>query len=85
LDKAFESEPAEDPEDPSAVDMSASAILLRLTRFISLLGTVAAHYIGFLDNRVLGEFKRRNLIDFERRLKRHDDKHANPDASMVRF
>lgn len=56
-----------EPENPSEVTLSL------LTRFISILGQVAANYILYLEGPVLDELKRRNQLDYERKLKKFQD------------
>lgn len=48
--------------------------IIILTRFISVLGQVSANYILFLEGPVLNELKRRNQIDFERKMKKLNEK-----------
>lgn len=61
-----------EPENPS------EATLILLTRFISILGQIAANYVLYLDGPILDELKRRNQLDYERKLKKfQESKRAN--------
>lgn len=56
-----------EPEDPNEV------MITLLTRFIDILGQVAANYILYLEGPVLDELKRRNQLDYERKLKKFQE------------